>query len=107
MQLSPQAWTITIVYGILTIVFIVTLIKQFSLYTVFAFIIWIVYYGIEVYDTNCLTVGECSVWSWIRTAFNILIPSIIIIIMTIALFTGRFEQEEQEEDNGNIVYQEK
>lgn len=33
------------------------------------------------YDTACLTVGGCSVWSWIRTIIYVFVPVIVLLLM--------------------------
>lgn len=39
-----------------------------------------------VYDTNCLTAGQCNTWSWIRTALYVILPIISLVLSTVALF---------------------
>lgn len=42
-------------------------------------IITLIYVALLIYDTNCLTAGQCNVWSWIRTVLYLILPIIIII----------------------------
>lgn len=39
-----------------------------------------------LYDVNCVVVGECMFWGWVKSVFLTLIIAIYIIVMIIALF---------------------
>lgn len=84
MNLSPQAITLAIVYVVVIIVSLSSSIwyKMFSPMTLVNLFISIMFFILILYDTNCLTKGECYVWSWIRTILYGAI-SIISIVLTI------------------------
>ena len=44
-----------------------------------------------VYDTNCLTAGQCNTWSWVRTALYIILPIISLVLSTVA-FVNSFKE---------------
>lgn len=39
------------------------------------------------YDTNCLVLGNCNVWSWIRTCLYIIF-AILMVVMTVLVMVG-------------------
>ena len=49
------------------------------------------------YDINCLVVGNCNVWSWIRTILY-LVFVIISIVAIIQLMASQGKQQHKEED---------
>lgn len=104
MGISVQAWVILVVYAIVTVVAIVAMFMQFNIWYLIPFVIWLIHYGIQVYDTNCLTVGNCSVWSWIRTIFNIIGP-ILLVILVIYSFATK-DRSNDEERNTTITFEE-
>jgi len=97
MRLSNQAWTILVTYVILFVILVILLIgsKQFDFKSVFALLFFIGYIALITYDTNCLTTGYCDVWSWVRTVFKIIIPIIIIIFLSFALFQKQEDPKKQ------------
>jgi hypothetical protein len=49
---------------------------------VLAFIFMIPGYLLSVFDINCTAVGECHIWSWIKTVFAVLS---YVMLLTIAV----------------------
>jgi hypothetical protein len=49
-------------------------------------LIVIVFAILIVYDTNCLTSGNCTIWSLIRTIIYAILPILAVISLTISLF---------------------
>ncbi len=94
MALSPQAMTIAVVYVILTFVSTGIAITQdgFGVSVVLGFLFSSLFIALVVYDTLCLTQGDCGVWSWIRTALYLIVPTIALIV-SIFLFVNRKEQK--------------
>lgn len=39
-----------------------------------------------LYDVNCVVVGECMFWGWVKSVFLTLIIAVYIVVMIIALF---------------------
>ena len=72
-----QAWIILAVYLIVALILSGTALAQGTAGALVALIVLIVI-GLTglllAYDTNCLSAGECNVWSWIRTFLFILNP---------------------------------
>lgn len=95
--MSPQTYTIAIVYSLLLIISTGTAWKQqgFSLNLAWSFLLSLGLIALVSYDTLCLTQGNCGVWSWIRTVIYILIPVILIIMWTITLF----QKDESSQNN--------
>jgi hypothetical protein len=86
--MSAQAWTVAIVYLILCIMGVVAAVKagQFTASYVIGLLVTLLFIGLLTYDTACLTVGNCGVWSWIRTILYIIIPIIVIILVISSFF---------------------
>lgn len=86
--MSPQALTIVIVYAIVIITGIVGTImsKKLNAFSVIGFIMSIGMAALLTYDTNCLSVGNCGIWSWVRTGFYIFIPVVMILLFIFAIF---------------------
>ena len=94
--MSPQAWVLGIVYLILLFGLAIASIvnKAFTPGTFLSLLVSIGFVALLTYDTACLTKGDCSVWSWIRTIFYIIIPVIIILFLVYGLLTGKREPKE-------------
>lgn len=71
---SPESNTGTTAIGV--IAYIISLIIMALLITLI------------VYDTNCLTAGQCNTWSWIRTALYIILPIISLVLSTVAVVSS-------------------
>jgi type VI protein secretion system component VasK len=97
MYMVPQAWVLLVVYIISTIITTYQLRKS-SPGVIVGFVIgWLVFICILVYDTNCLVVGDCRVWSWVRTFFYLIVP--IIVIVLFFLFIGKAKELEKEKED--------
>jgi hypothetical protein len=79
---STQAIVVLIVYVLGIIATLVTSIVKhgFTAWTAIGMLFSILFMALTVYDTHCLTAGNCTVWSWIRTGLYILIPVISLIV---------------------------
>ena len=79
--LSTQAWIILIFFTLVTL-----MTTGFAMYQgsvvggIISLLISIIPIVMITYDTNCLTAGNCNMWSWIRTFLHLL-PFIILIIV--------------------------
>ena len=96
--MSPQALVILIVYVIIFLISLGSSIyaKQFNILTFFGFLIYIGFIALITYDTNCLTIGNCGIWSWVRTIFYIIFPVLTMIMLLVSLF--------KKKDDGKINY---
>jgi ABC-type dipeptide/oligopeptide/nickel transport system permease component len=103
MALSAQAYVIIGVYALCIIVgIIMTIVSAIKdrkstdsqagttaigvISYIISLIIMVLLITLIVYDTNCLTAGQCNTWSWVRTALYIILPIISLVLSTIALF---------------------
>ncbi len=98
MQLSKQAWTLAIVYIICLIVNIISLIVDgsFSVGIAIGLIVVIAHMALIVFDTACLTVGSCNIWSWVRTVLFVILPVIITIVILVSLTQGKKSNENKQ-----------
>jgi len=115
--LSLPAIITAIVFAVLLIVSLVTNIrfKTFSPMTVVGLFVSILMFALIVYDTNCLTQGNCNVWSWVRTLLYIIGPTAIVVMMIISLAKNKAPEQNnsmglgwythQEDDKFKIGYQ--
>jgi hypothetical protein len=96
MKLSGPAKVLAIVYLILTTISVIAMIlqKTFSVFTTLGTLLWLATASLIVYDTHCLTAGNCTTWSIIRTVLYLIIPVITIIVMLFALFQMKPKNEE-------------
>lgn len=90
MPLSSQAKTLSVVYMLLFLLMmgIIVYFGALSFGMILPVLIWIALIALMVYDTNCLTAGECGVWSWIRTIIFTLIPILMIVLIVFVLSSG-------------------
>jgi predicted tellurium resistance membrane protein TerC len=49
------------------------------------------------YDINCLVVGNCNVWSWIRTLLYVVF-SVISVVVIVQLMVRQQKKEEKKEE---------
>lgn len=70
-----------IVYVLVILASIITSLahRSFSSMTAVGMLLASIVICIMVYDTHCLTSGNCGVWSWIRTGIYVIIPIIALI----------------------------
>lgn len=102
MALSPQAMTIAVVYVLLAFVSTGIAITQegFGVSVVLGFLFSSLLIALVVYDTLCLTQGDCGVWSWIRTALYLFIPTVALIISIFSLF----KRKDKKSDGIVVLY---
>jgi hypothetical protein len=58
------------------------------------------------FDTNCLTAGGCSIWSWIRTILNLIMPILFVVMVIMALVHIKKMQNnvnKVEEENEQLI----
>ena len=81
MQLTTQALILAVILGTLLIVSNIILVahKAFGPDAMLSALIGAAVIALMVYDTDCLTRGQCHGWSWIRTALYSIVPVIAII----------------------------
>jgi hypothetical protein len=103
MTFSIQSYVIAIVYLICLVIF--TVIGIIAIPAVFrtakmvsiimlTFFILVGFIVLLAFDTNCLTEGGCSIWSWIRTVLNLIIPILFVVMVIIALVNIKKMQSE-------------
>jgi hypothetical protein len=68
--------------------------RTISWYGIIMTMIWLSLAALIVYDTHCLTSGNCSTWSSIRTMIYSIIPVLAIITMLIAVFPPSQQETE-------------
>lgn len=109
MALSTQAYVLIVVYALCILIGMImtikTAIQNKSAKGIVAYIISLIItlllITLIVYDTNCLTAGQCNTWSWVRTSLYVILPIISLILATIALATSfkepRNTQQQQQQ----------
>lgn len=106
-MLSFQANLLAIVYIIIIVIAIITTIIQdiklnksglITSWVIFSQIIglfiWLIFVVLLIYDTDCLTTGNCNVWSWIRTILYLILP-VLGIVFTILGFRQLAKETQQ------------
>jgi hypothetical protein len=79
-KLSSQATLITIVYSLIGAFSLVyAFLPPFSWGRLFAFLMWVGFTIVTVYDTNCLA-ASCPQWCTIRTTLYCLVPILLLIV---------------------------
>jgi predicted ferric reductase len=86
---SLQAITLTIFISILLICLVIMSVKEdiFKPTDTILYVLSALYAFILIYDTDCLSVGECGVWSWIRTSMYIILITIVCGIILFAIYS--------------------
>jgi predicted membrane protein len=60
-------------------------------------IISLPFLALAVYDLNCIVVGQCTIWAWVRTFFAILGVVVAIIACIMMMIYGKKEEPKKEE----------
>lgn len=85
--ITIQAFIIAIIYLILIIIGLIASFKNHAYVSgIISAIFALLFTALLVYDTNCLTSGNCNVWSIVRTVLYLILPIIVLVIMFIGLF---------------------
>lgn len=96
-MLSIQATILAIIYIIVIVLAVIAAImdtvkqRKIGITTpswvifmqVIAFFMWLIFIALLIYDTDCLTSGNCNIWSWIRTILYAILPVLGIVFMVI------------------------
>lgn len=95
MSLTPQAILVLIVYVLSLTVGTVASFNagKFDAKAAIALLTSVAFLMLIVYDTQCLTMGSCSTWSWVRSIMYVLVPVIGLIVLIVGLFGGKKEKE--------------
>lgn len=110
-MLSIQAMILAIIYVIVIVLMIIAAIMDavktrkagiitpaWVVFTqVIAFFIWFATIALLIYDTDCLTSGNCNIWSWIRTVLYAILP-VLGIVLTIMGYRQLSSQNTQMRD---------
>ena len=98
MNISIQAKILAIIYLIVTSLSVLGALvsRTISWEGTIMTLIWLALAALIVYDTHCLTSGQCNTWSSIRTVIYSIIPVLAIITMLIAVFPSS-QQETTEQ----------
>lgn len=84
-MLSTQAIILSVVLGILTVVAAVATFMNYTDESLAGLITWVILFAVVIYDTECLSIGPCTTWSWIRTILWSIIPVFMIVIIITAI----------------------
>lgn len=97
MDISIQAKILAIIYLIVTSLSVLGALvsRTISWQGIIMTMIWLALAALIVYDTHCLTSGQCSTWSSIRTVIYSIIPVLAIITMLMAVFPSSQQESEQ------------
>lgn len=95
MALTPQAILILIVYVLsLTIGTVASFhAGKFDVKAVVALLMSLAFLVLVVYDTQCLTMGSCTTWSWVRSVLYVIVPVISLIMMIVDMYGGKKEKD--------------
>jgi|APGre2960657444_1045066.scaffolds.fasta_scaffold426298_1 hypothetical protein len=94
---SIPATILAIIYVIYTVLNVTLAVrdKSFNSGFVVAMFLWLAIALLIVYDTACLTSGQCTAWSWIRTVLYAIIPILLIITFMNTLTQVPAEEEKK------------
>lgn len=93
---NKQAWIILILYLILNIILAIIMIRDGNYGAAFLSFIFFSITGIIIaYDVNCTIVGECNIWSWVKTVLLSISPIMAIIGLVILLKNQKPAHQEQ------------
>ena len=90
-----QAWILLVVYLIFTVLTAYQIREANPGYIAGFVIWWAIFIAVVVYDTNCLVVGDCNVWSWIRTILYLLLPIVVIIVLFVFMAKQKKNNKER------------
>lgn len=96
MSLTPQAILVLIVYVLsLTVGTVVSFHSgQFDVKAAIALLMSLGFLVLLVYDTQCLTMGSCSTWSWVRSVLYVIVPVVSMIMLIVSAYgSGKNEKE--------------
>jgi protein-S-isoprenylcysteine O-methyltransferase Ste14 len=91
MALTTQALVLAIVYVLSVVIGLIMTIKAgaFNAAAFVGVLVTLAFIALLVYDTQCLTVGNCTTWSWVRTVLYVFFPALSLIVGAFALFQGK------------------
>lgn len=98
MELSNQALTVSVVYSLVFIIYIILIVsqgEQFSLAYGVYFFLSLVVIVLTVYDTHCLSYGRCDTWSWIRTTIYCFLPVLVLVMLLYLVVTGQYKKKDE------------
>lgn len=88
-MLTPQSILLSIVLGILTLVAAVGTFMNYTEESLIGLILWIVVFAAVIYDTECISRGNCGTWSWIRTVIWSIVPIFVIVVLIMAMVKNK------------------
>ena len=96
-MLSAQAVTLVIVYGISLLLGVGWTVKQgaFNAPTAVGYAVTLLWLVVLVYETNCLTTGDCGAYSWLRTIMLIAIPAATVVSFPVVLAWAQRMNQQQ------------
>ena len=72
--LTPAAKVTAVASGVFTVIWAIVTFAMSSdaLFTILSFLVMAINAIIATYDVNCLFVGSCNVWGWVKTVFLVI-----------------------------------
>ena len=97
MDISIQAKILAIIYLIVTSLSVLGALvsRTVSWQGIIMTLIWLALAALIVYDTHCLTSGNCNSWSSIRTVLYSIMPVLAIVTMLLAMFPSSQQETEK------------
>lgn len=94
---SKQAISLSVVFVIVILAFIILSIiqKTFKGMDIVWYVLILLYGLLVVYDTDCLVIGGCNVWSWIRTVLHMILPIVILVLKITFIRSLQKEKKQQ------------
>jgi hypothetical protein len=89
MLATSQSFVLGIMLTIVAVIsLITTLIKgAFTASYVLAFVVTVLMALLTLYDTDCLVMGNCTIWSWMRTAIYAAVPLLLVLMNAFGTFS--------------------
>lgn len=80
--------SILIFIALVVMLFVTKMFKAAPKFSSIALVMFLVSALLNTFEINCLVVGDCSTWAWIRTVLGVIMSGFLIVILVGISVTG-------------------
>ena len=80
--------SLVVLIALLVMLFVIKMFKEAPKFTIIVLTMFLISALLNTFEIDCLVVGDCSTWAWIRTALGIIMSSFLVVILVSISVTG-------------------
>jgi energy-coupling factor transporter transmembrane protein EcfT len=80
--------SLLIFVALVVMLFVTKMFKEAPKFSSIALAMFVVSALLNTFEIDCLVVGNCSIWAWIRTILGVILSSFLIVILVAISVTG-------------------